>query len=312
MSTLPIETPGAGAGAGGYRFPPRPALDLLGHELVGHELIACERQSLSRGAARLDRIRGVGTLSGEGPECRLLFQLSERADLMTAAGRTTLMAGRWAACAGSPVTAQVQRGGEILVLSFPLPHLSRGIVSQLHGGGQALRPTKGAALMCLELARTCVAQAEPLNASVDDALGEAMIELAKLALIEQFCTTRGETVRETARARIQAFIHRNIADPDLNIARIAERMRCTKRYLHKIFSEEDETLNQYIWSQRLELCRQRLSQPELADRSITEIAFACGFSNAAHFSRSFRARFGQAPRAYRRSVLACLAAERVS
>ncbi len=277
-------------------YPPRP--------LAG-ELVACERQSLTRGEARLDRIKGAGTLAYEDPTtCRLLFQISERSELVTSAARVALSSGRWSPSVGNSISAQVQRGGEILALSFPMSHLSRGIVSQLHGSAGALRRTGGAALMCLELARSCVAQTEPLSPSVDDALGEAMIELGKLALIEQFCTTRGETVRETARARIQAFIHRNIADPDLTIARIAERMRCTKRYLHKIFSEEDETLNQYIWSQRLELCRERLSQAELADRSITEIAFACGFSNAAHFSRSFRARFGQAPRAYRRTVLA--------
>ena len=105
------------------------------------------------------------------------------------------------------------------------------------------------------------------------------------------------------RTRIRAFIHRNLADPDLTIERIAERMQCTKRYLHKVFSDEGETLNQYIWAQRLELCRKHLSRAELAGKSITEIAFACGFSNAAHFSRSFRARFGQPPRAFRRAAL---------
>jgi AraC-like DNA-binding protein len=299
MSSVPIQAPGGPGTAGFPTYPARPIA------------VACERQSLARGEARLDRIRGVGTLIYEDPAtCRLLFQISERSGLVTPADRVALSAGRWAASVGGSISAQVQRGGEIVALSFPLSHLSRNVVSQMQWGTGALRPTSGAALMCLELARACVAQTEPLNPSVDDALGEAMIELGKLALIEQFCTARSETVRETARARIQAFIHRNIADPELTIARIAERMRCTKRYLHKIFSEEDETLNQYIWSQRLELCRARLSQADLADRSITEIAFACGFSNAAHFSRSFRARFGQAPRAYRRTALARYFAER--
>jgi AraC-like DNA-binding protein len=81
-------------------------------------------------------------------------------------------------------------------------------------------------------------------------------------------------------------------------------MHCTKRYLHKVFSEDGETLNQYIWTRRLELCRAHLGRPDLSAKSITEIAFGCGFSNAAHFSRSFRARFGESPRAYRRSALA--------
>jgi AraC-like DNA-binding protein len=111
-------------------------------------------------------------------------------------------------------------------------------------------------------------------------------------------------MRETVRARIQSYIQRNLTDPELTIERIAERMQCTKRYLHKVFNGQRETLNQYIWSRRLELCRARLLQPELARQSITQIAFDCGFSNAAHFSRSFRARFGECPRVYRRTMLA--------
>ena len=147
-------------------------------------------------------------------------------------------------------------------------------------------------------------QAKPVAArifgDIAQAVGEALLELAKLAIIDQLCETRAESVRETVRARIRAFILRNLVDPELTIDRIAERMQCTKRYLHKVFSDEGQTLNQYIWAQRLERCRTELARADLAAKSITEIAFSCGFSNAAHFSRSFRARVGQSPRAYRR------------
>ncbi|WP_428032008.1 GlxA family transcriptional regulator [Ancylobacter sp.] len=43
---------------------------------------------------------------------------------------------------------------------------------------------------------------------------------------------------------------------------------------------------------------------ENSPRSITEIAFDCGFSDAAHFSREFRSAFGQSPRQYRAARLA--------
>jgi AraC-like DNA-binding protein len=41
----------------------------------------------------------------------------------------------------------------------------------------------------------------------------------------------------------------------------------------------------------------------LCNRTITEIAFGWGFSDAAHFSRIFRARFGCAPRELRAECL---------
>jgi AraC-like DNA-binding protein len=37
------------------------------------------------------------------------------------------------------------------------------------------------------------------------------------------------------------------------------------------------------------------------DRTITEIALKWGFSDAAHFSRSFKASFGISPNAFRRA-----------
>lgn len=52
-------------------------------------------------------------------------------------------------------------------------------------------------------------------------------------------------------------------------------------------------------AQRPDLARRELSDPLHASRSVSDIAFACGFNDAAHFSRSFRARFGCAPRVLR-------------
>jgi len=50
---------------------------------------------------------------------------------------------------------------------------------------------------------------------------------------------------------------------------------------------------------RLDATRRDLCDPALAARSISEIAFAWGFNDAAHFSRAFRARFGRSPRELR-------------
>jgi hypothetical protein len=44
-----------------------------------------------------------------------------------------------------------------------------------------------------------------------------------------------------------------------------------------------------------------LSSSAFASRSITEIAFECGFANSAHFSTEYRKRFGRSPRNYRQS-----------
>jgi AraC-like DNA-binding protein len=272
---------------------------------LGELLVCCERQRHTLGSVVLERIQGVGSIvEHDTALCRLLFQLSGCSRLSVGGRSAELPADRWSPITGKGVRLEVERGGEVLLLSFAVAHLSRSVASRSRSRSFEPLPIRGASRMCLELARSSLAQTEPLNASVAGAMGDAEIELAKLAIIEQVFTRGDETMRETVRARIQSYIQRNLTDPELTIERIAERMQCTKRYLHKVFNGQRETLNQYIWSRRLELCRARLLQPELARQSITQIAFDCGFSNAAHFSRSFRARFGECPRVYRRTMLA--------
>ena len=103
-------------------------------------------------------------------------------------------------------------------------------------------------------------------------------------------------LRELTRDRVKRFIAVHLDDPHLTLDRVAAAIGCSKRYLHKLFDGESDTLNAYIWQRRLERIRQDLADPALAEHSITEIAFGRGFSSSTHFSRSFRARFGCAPR----------------
>ncbi|MBT2187777.1 helix-turn-helix domain-containing protein [Sphingobium nicotianae] len=259
-------------------------------------------EAIRLGAVSLASLRPGAQAEPRAATCSLYFQVA-RSALGSVAGRPfRLDAGCWLVTLSAASRIEPMPGGQTLAFSFPADLLSRRLASQIQSRVSAAMPLGSAAKMCLELSRFHLAQNEAVAPSVADAVGESLVELAKLAIIEQLCEKRVESVRETVRARIQTFVQRNLVDPDLTIERIADRMQCTKRYLHKVFSDEGQTLNQYIWAQRLERCRSELCRAEQADKSITEIAFACGFSNAAHFSRSFRTRFGQPPRAYRRMM----------
>jgi AraC-like DNA-binding protein len=105
------------------------------------------------------------------------------------------------------------------------------------------------------------------------------------------------------RWRVESYIAHNMADPDLSVARIAAALNCTKRYLHKVFNVDGQTLASYLWSLRLERCREDLEDSGRRRRPITDIAFSWGFSSSSHFSRVFKARFGSSPRQYRQSRL---------
>ena len=133
-------------------------------------------------------------------------------------------------------------------------------------------------------------------------LADTMANLVRLATLDRLGVPSDASLRETTRDRVRAYIDANLQDPLLSLDRIAAAIGCSKRYLHKLFHGEDETLNNYIWHARLDRVRQDLANPRLLRRTITEIAFAWGFNSSTHFSRSFRERFGVAPRGFRAMV----------
>jgi AraC-like DNA-binding protein len=57
----------------------------------------------------------------------------------------------------------------------------------------------------------------------------------------------------------------------------------------------------WIRSERLERCRNDLTDPAYADLSISAIASRWGLPSAPHFSRLFRDAYGCSPREFRRS-----------
>jgi AraC family transcriptional regulator, positive regulator of tynA and feaB len=112
----------------------------------------------------------------------------------------------------------------------------------------------------------------------------------------------GPVSRQTNKlfARISGVIRENFADPDFGPVQVAARAGISLRYLHKLFMERGLTCREFIYWCRLDyaanLLRRRASL--VTAQPLSDIAYACGFSDYAHFSRKFRRRYGQSPSAY--------------
>jgi AraC-like DNA-binding protein len=105
------------------------------------------------------------------------------------------------------------------------------------------------------------------------------------------------------RIRIVNYIEAHLGDPDLTPLQVARACRITTRYLHHLFSDDDETIAKYILRRRLEQCSHALGDPAQRSRTVTAIAFDYGFNSPTHFGRVFRARYGATPREYRHKTL---------
>lgn len=127
-------------------------------------------------------------------------------------------------------------------------------------------------------------------------LATTMISTEEDEALSESCTLR------ILRARVKAYIENNLSRSNLDIEEIAQRMGCSRRYIFRAFQAADTTPSQYIWDLRLERTREHLTTGSFRGGSISEIAFSCGFSSTAHFSRAFRKRYGMSPSEARRQT----------
>jgi AraC-like DNA-binding protein len=136
-----------------------------------------------------------------------------------------------------------------------------------------------------------------MSEAVADGVGDVLIQLLHLSLLERAGRPTGMTQREALRDRIRAHVQRHLRDPGLTPDRIASALNCSRRALYNAFAGEGAGVAGHILEQRLRGCARELA-PRGA-RSVTDIALSWGFNNLAHFSRVFKARYGVAPRDYR-------------
>ncbi|MFJ9150357.1 helix-turn-helix domain-containing protein [Streptomyces sp. NPDC102270] len=123
--------------------------------------------------------------------------------------------------------------------------------------------------------------------------------LATLATEQSGEGTAQPSGTQSLLSRIQGFIDRRLADPDLSPETIAAAHHISVRYLHKLFQDEGTTVGRWIQRRRLEECRRDLLHRVRGRRTIAAVAARWGFLNAPHFSRVFRAAYGMSPSEWR-------------
>jgi AraC family transcriptional regulator len=97
--------------------------------------------------------------------------------------------------------------------------------------------------------------------------------------------------------RVIDYIEKNI-DDQLSLDTLANVANFSRFHFHRIFrSMVGETLNCFIQRIRIEKAAAKLSAQR--KKSITDIAFECGFSGSAAFSRAFKDFFGMTPAQWR-------------
>ena len=166
-----------------------------------------------------------------------------------------------------------------------------------HCSAQALDlDDPGAQLLRDTLVRT-VQTAPDLREEQRGSVLAAMVHLLGAAM-----APRGEA-RDEANWRVRAalaFIETQLGDADLTAEQVATAQGVSRRRLDQVLRRSlGRSVTAHIWARRLEQAAADLTDPRYQGQAVSQIAFANGFEDAAHFSRAFKGRFGRTPRDWR-------------
>lgn len=126
------------------------------------------------------------------------------------------------------------------------------------------------------------------------------IDLFVTMLSKEINAQEGSPNQHRSLARtIRSYIEDRLHDLELTPLAIARAHYISPRQLHSIFAEEGMSVAAWIRRRRLDQIRRELVDPVLSTLSISAIARRSGLADAAHFSKLFRAEYGESPRDWR-------------
>jgi AraC-like DNA-binding protein len=216
---------------------------------------------------------------------------------------TLLQEGDFTLCdSAAPHAYSVDTTAEIVMLRVPATVLREYLPSPEYFCGRHLPATQGlsstAATLVLDL---CARSGSWIGEEFQGRVARHLLELIATSYAMAFETVSAlSSVISGRHAKVRLHIEQHLRDPSLSPCSIATGLKLSSRYLRMIFASTNETVSAYILRRRLEECARQMSDARWRGHSISEIAFAWGFNSASHFTRSFRDRYGVAPRNYRR------------
>jgi AraC-like DNA-binding protein len=147
--------------------------------------------------------------------------------------------------------------------------------------------------MLRDLAATRPHPTEGGAAKVADSVADLVLTAAGEA-----CPTGLSVAESDLLARIEQYLLDHLGDPFLSPDGVAAAHFISTRQLQRLFAARGRTVSQSLREARLEACRRDLLSAGPGG-SVSGIARRYGFSDAAVFSRAFRAAYGITPTGYR-------------
>jgi AraC-like DNA-binding protein/ligand-binding sensor protein len=108
--------------------------------------------------------------------------------------------------------------------------------------------------------------------------------------------------------RVREFLRREYHQEDLSLSCIAAHVHRSAAHLSRLFHHQTgETITTYLNHVRIEEARKLLAHTRM---TVSEVCFAVGYQSLSHFTRTFKALTGMAPKFYRQQQIVTSATSR--
>lgn len=199
-------------------------------------------------------------------------------------------------------TLGLERPWRHLVLTIPTARLEARVAHAERVGGRVLRASALGRLWSSHLAAVFAAGSDVSPAAADLVARQSIDLLAQLLNETPAPGPLAGTRRDAVFVSACHVIKQRCREPGLTPEAVARDVGVSSRTLARIFAERGETVMRRVFAERVQQAATLLTSPAWAHRGITDIAFACGFNDLAHFGRVFAARMDMSPSVYRRSA----------
>ncbi len=237
--------------------------------------------------------------------CKILFLIDGSATIHIQDTSASIAANAWALYdARERYALKFPGSARFLAVSIPKKRLGDTSRTPLITSAELESRDPAFASLLTTFLQSLHTRLDALHDEAAPALGEALVRLMAHALTTApVHEERATVLPEVLRSRVKAFIEQHLSDTELSIDRIAAAMRCSKRYLHRVFESEGVGIERYIWKLRLIHSQKRITSPAEASLSIAEISDLHGFKSSSHFSHLFKKEFGVTPSAMRENAV---------
>jgi AraC family transcriptional regulator, positive regulator of tynA and feaB len=209
----------------------------------------------------------------------------------------TVSAGQFLVCHGPMSHFASDPATSTQLLTMPAEALGGRIMT---GIGQASLPE---VRVLTAHATTVLSHAGALSTTGLQAARSTLIELAR-SVIHRYLDDVEPCLAPALADAACRLADEWLSHPELSPQMLARELRVSVRTLQRAFAAEDQSVTAYVRARRLGEARKALTAPTMSGEPvrISEVAAHWQFTDASHFSREFKRRYGITPREHRRRM----------